>query len=376
MTKDTEKIGNTKKSSEAEALAESEILSSINYLKKPIASNVKSGQRIYVLNQQPQLYESYQPVIPRTQQTFLQQLLAKSAFPSGQNILLLQSQDIQQSRLKFRNTIPSIQNPSGQNPIYVQNDLEEQLSTSNNQPDIKPVRYHSQDLKAQNYVFLQESQQSEKPARYKGDTTNEQTVPNYPQFFFGRFLPGTSDIKSQALHQGLLQQQIPHTPIHQTHYIPVEVVPPQVPLHIAHNPYENHNIPQHEFETQKLSFIHIPIDKNVAPPPYIKSVTLNTKEIPVIPPQQDQQKKLDKQVLYLSASSQPNANEETAEINIGGIENPQKQIQIGEGMPGASALDFIRYITSRQSNLDSDTVVINARSEDDNKDTTDTTGKN
>ncbi|GLV38747.1 uncharacterized protein CBL_05746 [Carabus blaptoides fortunei] len=382
LTKQSEKIENIKKSSEAEALAESEIIPSINYLKKPITPSVKSGQKYYVLNQQPQLFENYQPVVPRTHQTFLQQLLAKSAIPSTQNILFLQPQDIQQSRLKFRNAIPSIQNPSGQNPIYVQNNLEEQISTSNNQPNIKPVRYHSQDLNPQNYVFLQETEQSENPARYKGDTTNEQTVPNYPQYFFGRFLPGTSDVKSQTLHQGLLQQQIPHAPIHQTHYIPVEVVPPQVPIHITHNPYENHNIPQHEFESQKLSFIHIPIDKNVAPPPYIKSVIpvpLNTKEIPVIPPQQNQHKKLDKQVLYLSASAQPNANDDTGEMNIGLIGNQspqntlQNQVQIGEGMPGASALDFIRYITSRQSNLDSDTVVINARSEEDNKETTDST---
>lgn len=232
---------------------------------------------------------------------------------------------------------------------------------------IKPVGYHGANLKPQNYVLLRSNQpQNEVPQiQYQPTYSREQVL-------IGRLLPQAHNIK---------QQQISQTPIHQTHYVPVEVVPPQVPLQTAQYHFDNQAIQQENLH-QHLSFIYIPVDSNIQPPQYIKPLVQlpikSKSELSPLPLQNHQQSiPSSNPFIYLSSEAQKS---DSIHSPFSGLlqqqeHQPQQNIHQEQQNSGheqqevndVAALEIARYIASRHGDLYSDTVVIDAKSNDESK---------
>lgn len=261
----------------------------------------------------------------------------RSALPEDQNLIFYQPQtEIQQNNLKLRNSGIRLQNQevfaTPQNVVLIKNVPEE--TQEDNQ--VRPVRYHGIDLK--------KSQQS--------------VVPNYhQQLFLGRLLPSTNS-ERQSTQQQFVYHQI---------LAPINVVPPQenhfqqVPVQ-PHYTIQQQEIPQ-EIQHTPLQYVHIPINKEVQIPQHIKTVVpliVNSKtQISQSETQSQPQQTEDSTLLKETI---PNVQSRFASQDI---QTPEKQDKNTNAE--IAALEFARYIASKQEEAYSDSVVIDAKAEESDK---------
>lgn len=332
-----DKLENPEKPSqagEADILAEAERNPEQTLAKKP--TNIKPGQRFYILNGQPQfigLQTTYtQPVAP---QSYVPQVVMRSAVPDDQNVLYFQPQtEFQQSNLKLRNSGVGAQNQevySPQNVVFLKNFPDQPEDKQN----VRPIRYHGTEFNKK--VAAQQAQQPIIP----------QYPQNYPQqVFFERFLPQGSDFRSSGQLQTL----------YQTHYVPIGVVPPQ---ESNIRQYTIQNQEAQEANQQQVQFVQIPVNKDVQLPQYIKTVVPLTVD-PNLKPAQEIKGQND--IVYVEKPQQKISSRfAPTEIQAAEEEKRDPSSEI-------AALDFVRYINSRQnSDQFSDTVVIDAKTDNENK---------
>lgn len=136
--------------------------------------------------------------------------------------------------------------------------------------------------------------------------------------------------------------------MYQTHYVPIGVVPPQE-ANIRN--YQNQEL------NQQVQFVQIPVNKDVQLPQYIKTVVPLTVDQNLKKSDRKEQK-----VTSRFASTEIQADEEK--------KDPNAEI---------AALEFVRYVNQQNDDILSDTVIIDAKTENVKKEeenTNDSEGKN
>lgn len=261
----------------------------------------------------------------------------RNAVPDDQNVFLVQPHaEFQQANLRHRQPGVAIQNQEAYAPknfIFLKNIPEQPKEKQ----DIRPIRYHGGEF-------------NKKPVTHHIPQPLAQNFPQ--QVFLERLLPQGNDLRAPNHLQTL----------YHTQYVPIGVVPPQEAQFHPQYTIQNQEIPQ-ELGHQPLSFVQIPINKDVQIPNYIKSVvplTVDPKASVATAVKTEKEaiyvKDIDQQITSRFATSEIQAEKQADEE-----EKPDPSATL-------ATLDFVRYINSRQNNDEfSDTVIIDAKSDNDNK---------